>query len=427
MKTYLVFIFIICLSIIKCQANEDLNDVKIISKVKCFLIDLDNNLSFNLLELVRKDDRELIYNYDEKNLIAYSLCNNNIIYGGSSTQMAILNQNYEFKTGLSGDYMDFNNWNYNEDNDKKLLVINNNPGKNCKDNINYTSSWQLVCDETMNEKLKIIDVVKDDCSVTIFAKSPSICPKFGRYYFSYLFSQSLPFAIILILVGLYLLFFSFLQKLTLFIILIIQNTYIVGLIFHIALDTSNNNGGIFILLTTSISGFVFGSLIFYNHIYKERFKTFPSFFSGILFGYLWAVFFYLAFLNKIHYTPIKVFWFTAGILMFGTGTASIKNSKMMPGCISFLGSYFITKGVSYFLGGFPSEFVVMDLIYYQEWSQLDLILNGVIYAYLGCWFILYFISSLIYFKRNKPVVLILDNENFEDDPPLNEDEINEAR
>ena len=39
-------------------------------------------------------------------------------------------------------------------------------------------------------------------------------------------------------------------------------------------------------------------------------------------------------------------------------------------CTSFMGAYGIIRGLSFMIGGFPSEKEVMDLIENQEWVQL---------------------------------------------------------
>ena len=145
-----------------------------ISKVKCYWNDLKNNLSFNLNDLVRKTDLENIYSQDENNLIAYSFCDDNLVYGGKMlTQTSLLDNNYQFKAGLSGRIDYYNKWSYLENDLTSKLIITQNSGEACIDSAKnkktYTTIWNIDCH---NSEFKINNVVNSECNINFYASAP---------------------------------------------------------------------------------------------------------------------------------------------------------------------------------------------------------------------------------------------------------------
>ena len=66
---------------------------------------------------------------------------------------------------------------------------------------------------------------------------------------------------------------------------------------------------------------------------------------------------------------------------------------------SLLGSYAVVRGASFFIGGFPSETVIMDLLSRQEFEQVKTMMSGVVYAYLAVW-IIFSIAAMVFQKKS---------------------------
>ncbi len=128
------------------------------------------------------------------------------------------------------------------------------------------------------------------------------------------------------------------------------------------------------------------------------------FFIGIggLMGYTVAIFLYNTALNHIHSNPAVVYWVTIGVLVILGMIIGYKFLKVLfIVTTSFLGSYLVIRAFSFWIGKYPSESIIIDLINKQEWDALNQILTPVVYAYIGGWVILTGLSSWYQFHTNK--------------------------
>lgn len=134
-------------------------------------------------------------------------------------------------------------------------------------------------------------------------------------------------------------------------------------------------------------------------------KTMVSiFFIGIggFMGYVVAMFLYNTVLNHIHSNPTVVFWVTVGVLVLLGMIIGYKFLKVLfIFTTSFFGSYLVIRALSFWIGGFPSESLVIDLINSQEWDTLGNVLTPVVYAYISGWVILTGLSMWYQFHTNK--------------------------
>lgn len=89
-------------------------------------------------------------------------------------------------------------------------------------------------------------------------------------------------------------------------------------------------------------------------------------------GYSIGIFLYNIVLNYIHADPKVIYWVTliACIAIFSILALWIVK-QLLIFSTSICGAYGIIRGASLYIGNFPSESVVLDLIQHQEWDQLD--------------------------------------------------------
>jgi hypothetical protein len=192
------------------------------------------------------------------------------------------------------------------------------------------------------------------------------CPKLNYYILSYFFEKYKNFlGLIIIVVGIFLLVFGakFL-KVTMFIAGIIGSlTIITLLVFN--LFTVSSDTTVWIILAVSVC---IGLGLSYALI--NLFKLFVMIVGGYM-GYTLGIFLYQFVLNFIHGSPEVIFWVTIIICIVLCAALALwatKHVLIIGTCIT--GGYAIVRGASLYLGNFPSENIIIDLIKRQEWDQL---------------------------------------------------------
>ena len=103
-------------------------------------------------------------------------------------------------------------------------------------------------------------------------------------------------------------------------------------------------------------------------------------------GYTLGIFLYNLVLYKIQGDPKVVFWVTiiACVIFFAIISLWFVKHIMII-ATSVCGGYAIVRGMSLYVGHFPSESVILDLVQHQEWDQFDSAFEGYVYIYLGVW------------------------------------------
>lgn len=88
-------------------------------------------------------------------------------------------------------------------------------------------------------------------------------------------------------------------------------------------------------------------------------------------GYTFSIFLYNLVLNFVHINPTAVYWVTLVVCVILGALVALKAAKhvMIIGT-SLVGGYAVVKGASFYIGNFPNESEVIDLIKHGEWSQL---------------------------------------------------------
>ena len=100
------------------------------------------------------------------------------------------------------------------------------------------------------------------------------------------------------------------------------------------------------------------------------------------------IFLYDILLNNIHSSPQVIFWITTigCIVVFALIALWLANIAITI-ATSIIGSYMVARGISFYVGKFPSERVVMDLISNQEWESLKEVILIYLVAHMGSLFI----------------------------------------
>ncbi len=87
-------------------------------------------------------------------------------------------------------------------------------------------------------------------------------------------------------------------------------------------------------------------------------------------GYTLGIFLYNLFLNFIHADPKVIFWVTIiGSIVLGAVLSLWLVKHILIISTSVCGAYAVIRGTSLYLGHFPNESVILDLIQHQEWEQ----------------------------------------------------------
>ncbi len=92
-------------------------------------------------------------------------------------------------------------------------------------------------------------------------------------------------------------------------------------------------------------------------------------------GYTLGIFLYNLFLNFIHADPKVIFWVTIlGSIVLGAVLSLWLVKHILIISTSVCGAYAVIRGVSLYIGHFPNESVILDLIQHQEWEQFPQVL-----------------------------------------------------
>jgi len=119
-------------------------------------------------------------------------------------------------------------------------------------------------------------------------------------------------------------------------------------------------------------------------------------------GYTLGIFLYNLVLNQIHADPKLVYWVTIIIcVIIGAAIALWLVKHVLIFSTSICGGYAMIRGASLYIGSFPSESVVLDLIQHNELDQLDDMFGAAIYGYLAAWVIISVFGLWWQYRSNK--------------------------
>jgi mannose/fructose/N-acetylgalactosamine-specific phosphotransferase system component IID len=89
-------------------------------------------------------------------------------------------------------------------------------------------------------------------------------------------------------------------------------------------------------------------------------------------GYLVGIFLYDVFLQYIHADPKVIYWVTiVGCIVICSMLALWLVKHVLIIATSICGAYAVIRGASLYIGHFPNESVIIDLIEHKEFEQLQ--------------------------------------------------------
>jgi hypothetical protein len=243
------------------------------------------------------------------------------------------------------------------------------PGYKCEDNKNYTITYEMTCFKQDDFLYKITnekDIDLNNCENIIKVQTTEACPKINYYIVSAFIDEYNSFmGAVVIILGIFLIFLGakFL-KVTILIVGTISSITILFL-FYFNIFSPENEKTVWILLGIgAIMGLTLGYLMI-------KFTKGVTMLIGGYLGYLVSIFVYNMMLKYIHSNPHIVYWVNTIGCIFLFALLSLWIAKItLIVSTSVMGGYAVVKGVSFYIGYFPSESVIRDLIKYEEYDEL---------------------------------------------------------
>lgn len=256
------------------------------------------------------------------------------------------------------------------------MSVTLNSGELCNPTNNqaYSISITIDCDqEGKDGEITLIDPMpvftNNHCEYQLYAKSKHGCILSNFYAISaFINANKIPFGIALIVIGLFLCFLgSKLVKITIAIIAFLST---VGLIFVLVFSIIGvnqlSNAIMWVILACTILLAAVVAYLFYKYV-----NVFYACLGGVT-GFVIGMNIYTFFLRYIESNPDVVYWVTVVIcVIIGILFAIYFRKHLLIISTSFIGSYAIIRGPSLYIGGFPSESQVTDLVKRKEFKQLS--------------------------------------------------------
>jgi hypothetical protein len=240
---------------------------------------------------------------------------------------------------------------------------------------NYKTTYEMEC--LKDQKEVVFDVLNqgevdiDKCENTIKIRTTEACPKLNYYIITYFLNEYKIYAgIVIIIIGSFLVFFGikFIKVSVLVVTTLITITVLFIIYFNIFHPTSVLS--VWILLGV---GTALGLLL--GFVFRKMVKGFILIIGGYI-GYLISIFLYDILLNNIHASPQVIFWLTTVGCVVVFALLALWMSKVAVAiATAIIGSYMVIRGASFYLGKFPSESLVMDLISNEEWESLEKVIK----------------------------------------------------
>jgi hypothetical protein len=226
---------------------------------------------------------------------------------------------------------------------------------------------QCVPDDTEFEILNKEKFNVNSCDNTIVIKSKHACPLVNYYIIAaYLDKYKIYSGIVIIVIGLFLVFLG--NKFIKVTILLVGVIATITFVFMIYFTIFKNIGETHVWILLGVGGAV-GLVL--GFCLCKCVKVFIMILGGYL-GYLVSIFIYDLLLNNIHASPQVIYWITTLSCIIVFALLALWLSKVaVVITTSITGGYMVIRGASLYIGGFPSESMVVDLINNEEWDGLQ--------------------------------------------------------
>jgi glucan phosphoethanolaminetransferase (alkaline phosphatase superfamily) len=77
---------------------------------------------------------------------------------------------------------------------------------------------------------------------------------------------------------------------------------------------------------------------------------------------------------------------------------------------SFCGAYAVIKGISLYAGGFPDEYIMVDLLMNGEFDEFSELLTPELWGYISGWLVLFALGVIVQYKLKKDKVEVKEAE-----------------
>lgn len=396
------------------DAEEKLRDVKV--AVKCFYVD-----DFNLYNIKSLDKNPL----DEKPYYTTNLNGTNIFYKfcedmketeGCNSQKGQVKAGKGEKecNSLTDRIGAGNHWDLLDG--KIEIKLKQKEGS--KNVVKYI----LECDNVTNltnttpiasKSHYIHNETDNSTDVLLYFRTVEACPTMNFYIFwKFLMDFKLIFGVILIVAGLFeCILGKKLMKITAF-ILSCAAVVIVATVFFMEFIVPPGAAYWIIWIILFISSCIG---IYLGYVVAKYDDKVLSLLVGGVTGFFLGEFLYNLFGYAISLKPLLVnILFVVVSIIVLVIVALILRNVIIIFCTSFIGSYAAIRGISFFAGGFPSEFTVMDIISAGEEDQFKELLNYKVYLYIVSIIVLTGIGIFVQYKINS-------DDKFKDSDDVDED------
>jgi hypothetical protein len=236
---------------------------------------------------------------------------------------------------------------------------------------NYTVTYDMEC--LQNSQSTEFEVINKNafslntCDNLIKVRTSEACPDINYYIISaFLDKYKLYAGVILIILGLFLIFLgNKFIKLTVLLVAMIASTTLLFIAYFFIFNQATNTSIWIILAAGVILGFILGYCL------CKMTRLFILILGGYI-GYLVSIFLYNLLLNNIHASPQVIYWINMLVCILVFAFLALWLAKVaIVVATSIIGGYMVIRGVSLYIGGFPSESVIIDLIKNGEWDGLQ--------------------------------------------------------
>jgi hypothetical protein len=263
----------------------------------------------------------------------------------------------------------------------------------------YQIKYKITCDWNVDEDNSEFDFSNfsiNNCENTINIKSRDACTLNSFYRLQRLMEDhTVMIGIIVIAIGLFYVFLGVkLIKPTIIITFGIALSLLVVIITFNIFKIEKETTVWIIILIPFIIGMILGA-------FALKYVKLYFIIQGGCLGYAVGIFAYDLVIKFIKWKPEILYWIViiACIIIFALLTLWFIKVFLIIST-SIIGGFFIIKASSIWIGHFPDEFQIIDLIKNKEWDQLSEISTWHTYLYLSCWVIISVIGMISQFRLN---------------------------
>lgn len=269
---------------------------------------------------------------------------------------------------------------------KKGLTLNLAQGGYCNADktARYKTIYKIYCNENMDKKgfkLNFMDFDPNECENFIVGEAYDACQANTLLRLRQFFEDNKYIVgIVVIVMGIFLVGFGAkIYKVTVVLMCGLILAVIVSLIVFSFFTIDTELKFWLVIGIPFVVGIIIG-------IFLLKLLKITVFIQGACAGYPIGIFIYDVALKYIHWNPTVLYWIIIILAMIAFGLLALLFLKItIIISTSIIGGFMIIKGASLFIGHFPDEQQIIELIKAKEYEQLTDILTYHTYIYLAAW------------------------------------------